>query len=130
MAESAHPPIDQSIVFTYTDDLTGGSAFFSEILELELVVDQGACHIYRLTDSSFVGVCSIPGRPSNSAAVTITIVSNEVDRWHSFLTSKGVEYVKPPSHSDEFEVYSSLFMSPDGYQVEIQRFDDSTWSHP
>lgn len=128
MAEPTRPPINQSIVFTYTDDLEAGSAFFSEVLELDLVVDQGVCRIYRLTESSFVGVCSIPGRPSNAAAVTITMVSDEVDEWHTFLASKGVEYVKPPGHSPEFEVYSSLFISPDGYRVEIQRFDDSAWS--
>jgi len=123
-----HPPIDQSIVFTYTSDLERGSRFFGEVLELELIVDQGACRIYRLTEKSLIGVCSIPGRPSNEAAVTITIVSSAVDEWHRFLTEKGVEYVKPPSHSPSFQVYSSLFNSPDGYRIEIQRFDDPDWN--
>jgi len=121
------PVIDQSIVFTYTNDLVSASAFFADTMELDFVVDQGACHIYRLTETSFLGVCDLPGRPTNEAAVTITIVSSDVDGWYEFLTAKGLEYVKEPSHSPEFGVYSSLFMSPHGYRVEIQTFDDADW---
>ncbi|MGI9586101.1 MAG: VOC family protein [Acidimicrobiia bacterium] len=129
MGEPSRPSIDQSIVFTYTDDLEAGSRFFSDILELELVVDQGACHIYRLTDTSFIGVCNLPDRPKNKAAVTITLVSDDVDEWHRYLTAKGIEYVNRPRHSPEFGVYSSLFISPDGYRIEIQHFDDKSWRH-
>ncbi len=121
------PRIDQSIVFTYTDDLETGSRFFREVMELELVVDQGPCHIYRLTDESYLGLCNLPDRPSAQAGVTITIVSSDVDGWFRFLTAKGVEYVKEPSHSPRFNVYSSLFISPHGYRIEIQSFDDKDW---
>lgn len=130
MPKGGHPPIDQSIVFTYTNDLELGSQFFRDVLELEMVVDQGVCHIYRLTDTSFIGVCCLPDRPSNDAAVTITIVSGAVDEWHRFLTNKGVEYVKPPSHRPSFQIYSSLFSSPDGYRIEIQQFYDPDWATP
>ena len=121
------PPISQTVVFTYTDDLEGSSRFFREVLELDFVVDQGACHIFRLTEQSFVGVCDLPDRPQSKAGVTLTIVSEAVDDWHTFLTAKGIEYVKRPSQSDEFGVYSSLFISPDGYRIEIQSFNDPLW---
>jgi predicted enzyme related to lactoylglutathione lyase len=127
MTEPERPSINQTIVFTYTDDLETGAQFFSDVLELELVVDQGACRIFRLTESSFIGVCTIPGRPTNKAAVTITIVSDDVDEWHRYLIAKGVVCEEPPRHSPEFGVYSSLFTSPDGYRIEIQRFDDGAW---
>jgi predicted enzyme related to lactoylglutathione lyase len=121
------PSIDRSIVFTYTNDLAGASRFFREVLELDFVVDQGPCHIFRLTDESFIGVCDLPDRPSDQAGVTITIVSDDVEGWHEFLTARGVEYVHPPGHSDRFQVFSSLFISPHGYRIEIQRFDDPDW---
>lgn len=121
------PAIDRSIVFTYCDDLAAASGFFREVMELELVVDQGPCHIYRLTEQSFLGVCSLPDRPSAQAGVTITIVSDDVDGWHRFLTAKGVAYVQAPSRSERFGITSSLFLSPHGYRIEIQRFDDPRW---
>jgi predicted enzyme related to lactoylglutathione lyase len=124
---SSHPPIDQTLVFTYTNDLDAASAFFKDVMEFEFVVDQGCCHIFRMTDASFIGVCDLPGRPTGKTALTITIVSNAVDEWYDFLTAKGIEYQKPPGHSDKFGVYSSLFISPHGYRIEIQHFDDPDW---
>lgn len=121
------PRIDRSIVFTYTNDLAGASRFFREVLELDFVVDQGPCHIFRLTDESFIGVCDLPDRPMDQAGVTITIVSDDVEGWHEFLTARGVEYAHEPGHSDRFNVFSSLFISPHGYRIEIQRFDDPDW---
>lgn len=121
-----HPPISHSVVFTYTDDLPRASDFFRSVMELDFVVDQGACHIFRLSPTSYLGVCNLPDRP-RGPGVTITIVSPDVDGWHAFLTGKGVAYVSGPSHSAEFGVYSSLFLSPDGYRIEIQSFDDPAW---
>ena len=123
-----HPPINQNVVFTYTDNLDEASAFFRDIMELEFVLDQGSCHIYRLSEQCFLGVCNLADRPREQAGVTITIVSDDVDGWYDFLTAKGVEYIKPPSYSLEFNVYSSLFISPHGYRIEIQEFDDKKWN--
>ena len=123
-----HPPINQNVVFTYTDNLNEASSFFRDVMELEFVVDQGSCHIYRMSEQCFLGICHLADRPREQAGVTITIVSDDVDGWYDFLTAKGVEYVKQPSHSPEFNVYSSLFISPHGYRIEIQNFDDKAWN--
>ena len=121
------PPISQSIVLTYTDDLEQASRFFREVMELDFVVDQGACHIFRLTAESYLGVCRLPDRPQAKVGVTISIVSDDVDGWHDFLIAKGVSFVRQPAASSDFGVYSALFLSPDGYRIEIQRFDDTDW---
>jgi len=124
---AARPAIGRTVVFTYTNDLAEASKFFREVLELEFVVDQGSCHIFRLTDESYIGVCDLPDRPTEKGGVTITLVSDDVEGWHDFLTEKGIRYVKKPAHSDQFGVFSSLFISPHGYRIEIQHFDDDEW---
>ncbi|MCP4486032.1 MAG: VOC family protein [Gammaproteobacteria bacterium] len=96
-------------------------------MELDFVVDQGTCHIFRLTELSYLGICCLPDRPSEKSAVTITIVSDDVDEWYRFLTAKGVKFIKKPSHSLKFNVYSSLFMSPHGYRIEVQSFANHDW---
>lgn len=121
------PEISQSIIFTYTDDLPRTSEFFAETMALDLVVDQGSCHIFRLNTTSYLGVCNLPDRPTEKASVTITFVSDDVDGWYEYLTEKGVKYLKKPAYSEQFKVYSSLFMSPHGYRIEIQRFADEGW---
>lgn len=123
----ARPAITDSIVFTYTDDLAGSSRFFRETLDLPFVVDQGACHIFRLSPTSYLGVCSIPGRPRATVGVTITLVTDDVEGWHRFLTAKGLVYAQPPQVSERFNVHSSLFIDPNGYRIEIQTFRDPSW---
>ena len=124
---TARPAITDSIVFTYTDDLAASSRFFRETMELEFVVDQGLCQIFRLSPTSYIGVCAIPGRPRATVGVTITIVSDDVDGWHTFLTSKGLVYDTAPRYSERFKVMSSLFIDPNGYRIEIQNFRDPNW---
>ena len=121
------PEISQTITFTYTDDLPAASTFFREVMELEFVVDQGACHIFKMTDQSYLGVCDLPDRPRNAAGVTITLVSDDVDGWYRYLKSKDVGFERVPGHSRQFGVYSTLFISPHGYWVEVQKFDDPRW---
>jgi catechol 2,3-dioxygenase-like lactoylglutathione lyase family enzyme len=121
------PPISDSVVFTYTDDLAASSCFFREVLELDFVVDQGLCHIFRLSPTSYIGVCAIPGRPRSPVGVTLTIVTPDVDGWHAFLTAKGLVYDTAPRYSERFNVYSSLFIDPNGYRIEIQSFRDPHW---
>lgn len=121
------PAINQSIVFTYCDDLPAASRFLAEVMELELVVDQGPCHIYRLTETGFLGVCALPDRPRAQAGVTLSIVSDDVEGWHEFLVSKGVGFERAPAPSARFGITSALFVSPHGYRIEIQRFDDADW---
>jgi catechol 2,3-dioxygenase-like lactoylglutathione lyase family enzyme len=121
------PAITDSIVFTYTDDLAASSRFFRETLELPFVVDQGVCHIFRLSPTSYIGVCAIAGRPRSTVGVTITIVTDDVDGWHRFLTGKGLVYQSAPEASERFKVYSSLFLDPNGYRIEIQSFADPKW---
>lgn len=122
-----HPPISDTVVFTYTDDLPASSRFFRDVLELEFVVDQGLCHIFRMSPTSYIGVCAVPGRPRATVGVTITIVTPDVDGWHAFLTGKGLVYQTPPTSSERFNVYSSLFIDPNGYRIEIQNFRDPKW---
>lgn len=121
------PAITDSVVFTYTDDLTASSRFFRETLELDFVVDQGPCHIFRLSPTSYIGVCALPGRPRSTVGVTITIVTDDVDGWYRFLTGKGLVYEAPPKESARFNVYSSLFIDPNGYRIEIQSFKNPAW---
>jgi hypothetical protein len=72
-------------------------------------------------------VCAIAGRPRATVGVTITLVTDDVDGWHRFLTGKGLVYQSAPQESERFKVYSSLFIDPNGYRIEIQSFRDPAW---
>lgn len=122
---------DQLVTFIYTKDLERSCAFYANVLELPLVLDQRTCRIFQISSNGFVGICtSRKGRPSVSDGVIITLVTQDVDGWHEKLAAKGVAIETPPANNPEFNIRHCFLRDPDGYQIEIQCFKDPMWPSP
>jgi predicted enzyme related to lactoylglutathione lyase len=118
---------DDQITFIYVSDLDRSAAFYGAVLGLEQVLDQGGCRIFRVTPTSFVGVCRTrPERVGVSGAL-VTFVTEDVDAWHDRLVEAGASIITPPRHSDEYQIYNFFAEDPDGNRFEVQRFDDPAW---
>ncbi len=122
-------PFDQQITFLYTSDLDRGARFYGETLGLELVlVQEAGCRIYRTGPSSFVGLCKPrDGRTPETGGVILCLVTDDVDAWARKLEAAGVTLEKPPQRHSDFAIYHCFFRDPDGYLLEIQRFEDDAW---
>jgi catechol 2,3-dioxygenase-like lactoylglutathione lyase family enzyme len=49
---------DQQVTFLYVKDLERSERFYSEVLGLELVLNQGLARIYRVgSGNAFLGIC-------------------------------------------------------------------------
>ena len=119
---------DQQVTFLYAKDLSASSAFYETVLGLDLVLDQGPCRIYRVSQNGFLGVCqcredSAPARDG----VIVTLVSQDVDGWYDRLLKQGAEIEVPPRQNEDFNIYHFFLRDPDGYLLEVQRFCDPTW---
>ena len=132
MAMSAPPPkIDQMVTWVYTEDLPGTADFYAQTLGLEMILDQGACRIYRVSQSAFLGVCRTrPGRYVEPKGVVLTLVSPDVDGWYARLKQRGVHLEASPGRSEQFNVYCFFARDPNGYLVEFQSFLDPAWPAP
>jgi catechol 2,3-dioxygenase-like lactoylglutathione lyase family enzyme len=120
---------DAQITFLPSSDLEASRVFYEWILGLELVTDQGACHIYRVTTEAFVGVCVREAvQPTNG--VIVTLVTDDVDGWCGQIIAAGGTIERGPDHSEHFGIYHAFLRDPDGNRLEIQRFDDPGWSSP
>jgi predicted enzyme related to lactoylglutathione lyase len=127
MAAAPHPFIDQQLTFIYTTNLPESSAFLRDALGLELVLDQfGICHIYRVTATSFLGVCTNREPPENPG-LTYSFVVKDVDEAYETLKGRGVVFDTPPKHSEKFNVYSCFFKGIENYRFELQQFKDPSW---
>ena len=118
--------IDSQITFLATGDLPATADFYEQVLGLELALDQGKCRIYSTRQGAFIGFCTGKGTPA-SEAVILTLVSEDVDGWHETLRARGVEFEKPPAYNPEYNIYHFMFRYPNGYLIEIQRFEDPRW---
>lgn len=117
---------DAHITFLPVADLERSRTFYEGILGLELVVDQGACHIFRAADAGFVGTC-INERAAAAAGVIVTLVTVDVDGWCARIVAGGHPIERGPEHNDRFGIYHAFLRDPDGHVIEIQRFDDPDW---
>jgi catechol 2,3-dioxygenase-like lactoylglutathione lyase family enzyme len=127
-----HPPIDQQITFLRVNDLEATAHFYEQVMGLSLFLDQGVCRIYRVTSNSFVGFCkqteAMRADPANGpAALIFTLVTEDVDGWYRYLQERGVQLEKAPAYNPNYKIYHCFLRDPDGYLIEIQRFEDPRW---
>lgn len=115
---------DYPLTFLYTRDLVATDHFYRNVLGLELVRDQGTCRIYRVNARGFIGFCQRADTPAQPAGIILTFVTDDVDRWYAALREKGVTFEKPPTSNPQYAIYHCFFRDPNGYLLEIQRFDD------
>jgi catechol 2,3-dioxygenase-like lactoylglutathione lyase family enzyme len=116
------------ITFIYVDDLERSHRFYGEELALPLVLEQAHCRIYRVSAAGFIGVCASGDRPTTPQGVIITLVRDDVDAYCAELAARGVELEKPPTANERFAIYHAFLRDPDGYLIEVQRFDDPHWA--
>jgi catechol 2,3-dioxygenase-like lactoylglutathione lyase family enzyme len=120
----SHPPIDQQITFLYTKNLATSAQFYEDKLGLELWLDQGSCRIYNVSGAGYLGLCQVSTSPDGKqSGVIFTIVTQQVDEWYEYLFQRGVEFEKPPTLNKKYKIYHCFFRDPNGYLIEIQRFE-------
>lgn len=126
----------QQVTWIYCQDLDATCAFYADILQLPLRLDQGLCRIYQTSPSSFLGVCvARPGRHMEPKGVVYTFVAPNragVDAWHhqlenAAMDAAGAKLEGPPEYSERFNVYAFFALDPNGYRLEFQTFLDPAW---
>lgn len=118
---------DAQITFLPSADLDRSRSFYEGVLGLPLVLDQGTCHLFKVTDGAFLGTCRKEAVEATEGVV-FTLVTSDVDGWCSRVISAGGQIEAGPKHSAQFGIYHAFLRDPDGNQLEIQRFDDPDWS--
>jgi len=114
---------DQQITFLSTADLPATARFYEQTLGLPLAVDQGDCRIYRVSQDGLLGFCQRANAPQQPSGIIITLVTEDVDGWHARLAERGVVFEHPPAHNPTYNIYHCFLRDPNGYLLEIQRFE-------
>lgn len=121
---------DDQITFLYVADLTRAAAFYEETLGLSLVLVQPAgCRIYRSAANAFIGLCAErKDKETGGTGVVLCLVAQDVDAWYTRLSGAGVPCDGPPRRNDDYGIYHFYFHDPDGYLLEVQRFEKTNWA--
>jgi len=124
------PSITGAITFLPTNNLEATKEFYSERLGLKLVVDQGVCLIFKVTDAAFFGFCNHIQPLPNPDSVILTIVTDDPDAWHRHCQNAGIETDGEPRMNERYGICHFFAKDPNGYRVEFQRFADENWRRP
>ncbi|WP_319483063.1 VOC family protein [uncultured Cohaesibacter sp.] len=116
-------PKECAITFYYYPDIHAVAPFYEEVLGFELVLDQGLARIYRIAGNAYFGI--VDGNKGHlkhqpKSATLLTIVSEDVAKWHEDLKAKGVAGLSDLLRGTFCEHF--FFEDPAGYAIEIQRF--------
>ena len=117
---------DSLITFGYTRKPEETWRFYEDLLNLPLVLDQGGCRIWRVASGGFLGFCHREDAPE-PAGVIVTLVTEDVDGWAAQLREAGVVFEKEPAYNHEYRIYHCFLRDPNGYLIEIQRFESPSW---
>lgn len=121
-------PFDGQVTFLRTADLEEVHAFYHGVLGLPMILDQGACRLYKTGVGSVLGFCTHNGPPPAPESTILTLVTQDVDGWAAKMTAAGYALDTPPQHNPRFNIHHCFVRDPDGHKIEFQTFLDPAWT--
>lgn len=124
------PAVEYAIPFFYTRDLRKTAQFYEQVIGLALARDQQDARIYHAGEHGYVGFVEREQTLERPHGVILTLVTTDVDGWYYRLRDQGIEFEQPPSLSPKYNIYHCFLHDPNGYLIEIQRFNEplAPWS--
>lgn len=110
------------ITFVPVKDLAASSQFYTTVLLLRQVVVQDGIVIVEGAAGGYLGLCQSDGALVADDRLILTLVTEQVEAWHTRLQAQGVPTDAPPRENPRFRIYHFFARDPDGYRIEIQRF--------
>ena len=118
---SIRPDIIATNAFYYYRDVEAAWNFYADVLGFETVVDYGFAKILRVADSSYLTVVrASDGMHSvdEPKTVTLTLVTDELDRWTDHLRSQSVRILTDVSSENHV-----VAVDPEGYYLRFSRYN-------
>ena len=127
-AAAPPPPISATVTFLYYDDIEAQIPFYEGLLQLTPTLVEDWVRIYRITETSSVGLV-LNGRGfhvvSADKPAMLSLVTDEIDAWYARLVEAGakvlVELPPPsaPAKPGGAPTRNFIVEDPGGYTIEF-----------
>jgi catechol 2,3-dioxygenase-like lactoylglutathione lyase family enzyme len=137
--ESLYPPQDgttkrppdlgikATVLWLYSNDVHAMSAFYANVMDFDLVVDQGWAMIHQSSPSGFIGpVDGARGMHTwtEDKAVMVSLLTTDIDGWFAHLGGEEDFSMRDGEIGVESRAGARVFVGqdPDGYFIEVDEF--------
>ncbi len=121
------PSVDGLLTFFYYKDLEKAAKFYEEIMGFTLVQDQKWAKLFKVSDNAYMGcVDGNTGyhKPDPVKPVMLTVIVDDPDAWYKHFKKNNVPTINKPHDDEELNLRIFLLHDPEGYVIEIQKFND------
>jgi catechol 2,3-dioxygenase-like lactoylglutathione lyase family enzyme len=118
--------IRASNAFFYYRDLERATAFYRDVLGLEIVADYDMARIVRVADTSYLVLVDAT-RGMHTAdepkSVALALLTDELEAWHTYLGSRNIAPGRPFAARQGSAHDGFVIKDPEGYLLEFERFN-------
>ena len=119
--------ITSQITFLYFENYPEAINFFKDVLKLELVFDPGWAAVFRTSNDAFVGAVdikksSIEVKEKGGTLISLTV--ENLNEWYNKLKEEKSLKLSEIKTFADIHLKSFFFTGPEGYEFEIQQFQD------
>ena len=111
-----------AITFLYYKDFSYGVEFVENVLELEMVMDQGFARVYQVNVKSFLGIVQEKDAKDVPGSTFFSMTTNKVEEEYKRVRKLEVYKLSELKHFEQIPLKSFFFDDLEGHKFEIQQF--------
>ena len=111
-----------SITFLYYKDFSYGVDFVENILQLDLVMDQGFARVYEVNNKGFLGIVQEKEASDVPGSTLFSLTTRNVEAEYKRIRTLEVYSLSEIKHFEQIPLKSFFFDDLEGHKFEIQQF--------
>jgi hypothetical protein len=111
-----------AITFLYYKDFAYGTDFIENVLQLDLVMDQGFARVYQVNEKAFLGIVEKKDGNEVSGSTLFSLTTLNVDAEYKRVKQLKVYDLTEIKHFESIPLRSFFFDDSEGHKFEIQQF--------
>ena len=127
-ADNPNPSITGGVPFFYYNDLNAAANWYEDKIGLTKVTDEEWVVIFKLTDTSYLGLVNASGgslQPSENKGALLSIETAELEAWYEKLKDvEGINMIHGIEEGGDGMIDEFRMTDPGGYIIEFFRWRD------
>lgn len=111
-----------AITFLYYNDFSYGIDFIENILQLDLVMDQGFARVYQVNEKAFLGIVQKKESIDVPGSTLFSLSTTNVEMEYKRVKQLEVYNITEIKHFESIPLTSFFFDDLEGHKFEIQQF--------